>query len=288
MNFRSTFLSMVLTAVLILSTGCASPERVMKDTVETGVRSAMGVPSGPGKTGEQSESPREDSSSRTRQTTETTPSRGTTSTPTPGSAGWSQYMVTHARLAFTHTFAPGGIWLSQKHYRPGEWTRYEFRGLEGNDVVTVERALLKIRDDGKEWWRVEWSAQNDRWIYEGLIDPDSQELLRLKAKGPRGEANEVPVQKGTRVFQSTQKLTEESIQGAIVGTESISIDGQTYSTQHVRYGAAMTAGALEWWVNEDVPGGLVKYQIRDNNDRVIWTSELTGHGSGATPKLGMY
>jgi len=270
MNHRPLHLTLSIMIIFAFTFvgGCATPEEIVKDGIDSGIESAMRRPSN------DSESRRSGQSSSTRG-------------PSPGSPGWSQYMVSHARIAFSHTFAPGGIWLNHGEFQPGEWVRYEFRGLQDNDVVTVERALLKVRDDGKEWWRVEWAHGGDRWIYEGLVDPNSQELLRLKAKGPRGEANEVPVERGTRVFQSPRKLTEESIRGATVGTESVTVGGRSYSARHVRYGT-MGQGTIEWWIHQDVPGGLVKYQISDNQNQGAWTSQLIGHGTGSSTQLGVY
>jgi hypothetical protein len=54
-------------------------------------------------------------------------------------------------------------------------------------------------------------------------------------------------------------------------------------------------GTVEWWLNDDVPGGMVKYSNTSGQqasedgspDPYNYTVELLAHGSGATSATGI-
>jgi hypothetical protein len=162
------------------------------------------------------------------------------------------------------------------------------KGVEDNDSVKVEKALLKVTEDNNEWWRVSWETDDRTWVYESLINPSTNNLLRLRGKDPDGNTQEIPVTKGTTVYRSPRELTEQSIEGATVGTETITVNGESIPTEHVRYSAGMSGGTLEWWLNDDIPGGVVKYQATNQSGDATWVSTLSGYGTDATTKLESY
>jgi len=158
----------------------------------------------------------------------------------------------------------------------------------------IERAFLARTDEGNEWWHVTYeNAETDEAIVlEGLFSPDREELLRLRGKFPGEEPKEMPVQEGTYGYAAPQTLTPESMEGATVGTESVVVPAGSFEARHVRYG---TPGAtLEWWMDDAVPGELVKYLRRaddgsddTSNAPASWVVELDEYGDGAESELGV-
>jgi hypothetical protein len=81
------------------------------------------------------------------------------------------------------------------------------------------------------------------------------------------------------------KPTKESVAGATVGTESVSVGGKSYSAKHVKFGA--TGGNMEWWLAENAPGTVVKVQRTGQEADDKWTMLMVGSGSGAKSELGV-
>lgn len=134
---------------------------------------------------------------------------------------------------------------------------------------------------------------------ELLFSPDREALLRLRARCPdEEEAREVPVEEDT-YYRQPRRLTEESIEGATVGTETVRVPAGRFETDHVRYDASGSGGEQSWWVHEQVPGGVVRYAVRSERTRDErpedaeglrsdrYVLELVDFGTGATAELGL-
>lgn len=191
---------------------------------------------------------------------------------------------------FSVAFHSGTYSLEQTPYAPGEWTRWQVGGDEEGSAE-LERAFLGRTDAGDEWWRVKYLTVDKQdtavMVLEGLFSADKSELRRLRALMPGDTApGEVPIQEGTYGYVQPIPLTDESIAGATVGTERITVPAGTFQTRHVRYGSP-SEGHLDWWLSDQVPGGLVRYTVRDPEEGSMTTVELHGHGKGARSELGV-
>ncbi len=206
--------------------------------------------------------------------------------PPPGSAQYNQFMVSQAQVLFSHAFSAGGMWPAEATYESGEWAAYE-RRASGQDTAldTLERAFLTTTDDGNEWWRVRGTQDGEEWVYEGLLDPEQETVVRLRSRDPEGNVEEVPVTEET-VYQPPQQLTEESVEGATVGTESVETAAGTFTARRVEYSGAAQGSTAIWFLSDEVPGHVVQYQVRQNEDE--WTNALINHGTGATTELDSY
>lgn len=154
----------------------------------------------------------------------------------------------------------------------------------------MERAFLARTEDGEEWWRVRYTDRSGEEageiVLEGLFSADRSELIRLRARMPgEEEASEMPIQEGTYGYIPPRPLTEESLEGATVGMAEVRVPAGVFNARHVRFGTG--AGALEWWLSERVPGGLVRYTTHQHDGESV-TVELAGHGTGATSELGVF
>jgi hypothetical protein len=89
------------------------------------------------------------------------------------------------------------------------------------------------------------------------------------------------------VYRSPQRLTEESIEGATVGTEELDTPAGTFSTRKVEYTGGMGGGTVTWYLAEDVPGHVVRYRTQGNQG-AAWVSTLVEYGTDATTTLGSY
>jgi hypothetical protein len=205
--------------------------------------------------------------------------------PAPGPQ-WNQYMVMQAQMAFNYAFSAGGLWAGQKGYKPGEYTKFEWT-MEGDEPIVMERAYLKELPDGKQWWRVSWKDAEGVWIWEALIDPESGQMLRMRARDADGNEGEVPVS-GQSVYMQPAELTKESVQGATVGKEKITVPAGTFQSDHVVYMAPTGEGQAEFWLAPQIPGGVVKYLISSKGNGAVWTSDLVEYGNDAVTLLSSY
>ncbi len=200
---------------------------------------------------------------------------------------------------FTMAFHSGSYTFAGMDYEVGEWTRWQMVDSESDGRPDVmERAFLHRQDDGKEWWRVKYISAaeeegRDSITVEALFDRETGEFVRMRGKMPgEEEAKEMPVEEGTYGYAEPRRLTQESVQGAVVGTETVNVPAGSYRTEHVRYGG-MGSGTWDWWLTDDVPGGLVKYartnesQDPEGPDPYNWTLALVDSGTGARSELGV-
>ena len=216
-------------------------------------------------------------------------------------AAWTPDLTNiYVGYLFSLAFHSGGYSVGGKAYASGDWTKWNMVDSSGKGKAsTLERAFLGKQADGKEWWRVKLTdgESGDQMILEGLFSADASELVRLRGKMPRDvDAKEMPVQKGTFGYVKPTELTAESIQGATVGPEKITVPAGSYNTKHVRYGG-MGGGTLDWWLIDRVPGGMEKYSTSDTNAAAApsggapnahsWALELAGVGAGAKSELGV-
>lgn len=207
---------------------------------------------------------------------------------------WTPYLTSmYVNYLFSVAFHSGAYAVDTAPYEPGDWTRWRLSDGSDTPPALVERAFLARLDDGREWWRVsyEGAEEDERIILEGLFNADRSQLVRMRAQFPGEEPKELPVQEGTYTYVEPVALTAESLEGATVGTEAVSVPAGRFTARHLRYGDFGTT--YEWWLDESVPGGMVKYlhHAGDADDDASgmnhWTAELDAHGTGATSRLGV-
>lgn len=198
-------------------------------------------------------------------------------------------------------FYQGGYNMEFAEYQPGEYTRWTAEDSEYGQEVT--KAFLRREEDGKEWWRIESRATDEsndeevELIMEALFElgEDGQRYVRrVRAKYPgEEEPREVPVHEDDAerwVVYSQGQLTEESMEGLLVGQENLETPAGNFSTQRYEMAHHQGSATMTWWVtDEGVPGGLVATEHRDGDDDVYQRMLLVGYGDDAVEsKLGVF
>lgn len=192
-----------------------------------------------------------------------------------------------------------GATMFEKDYAPGEWTKWKVSTSEDGDVQETEKAFIGRTADGGEWWRMKTITKHDDGAdtvsLEALFKPEEgnqyvQRLVRMRAKLPgNAEPQEmmVPEQWSTWNMNGSfsGRPTKESLDGATVGTESVTTPAGTFSARHVRFGQG--GGTLDWWLDDSSTGGWVKFSAIDNEKKPMYTMELVGKGTGAKSELGV-
>ncbi|MCF7805309.1 MAG: hypothetical protein K9N46_09075 [Candidatus Marinimicrobia bacterium] len=203
--------------------------------------------------------------------------------PPPTSPGWGNFMAVQAQVIFSYSFNTGMQVSAEENYEPGQWTRFEITSDDGDETTTLERGLLKRTDNGDLWWQLTWSSDESTWLYEGLVDSATGEVLRLRGQDPDGNTGEIPVSE-TTVNQTGGSMTEESMEGALVGTEDIATPAGTFTTEKYEFMGGMGGDTMQMWLTDEVPGGMVQYQVMSEGEQA-WKSVLVDWGTDATTKL---
>jgi len=205
-------------------------------------------------------------------------------------------MQMYVSSIFSMFYYNGGYHFDYHDYDPGEWSKWKATGMdEGSDFG---KAFLRKEDDGKEWWQIVASGIRDGESEEVTLEalfsaPDeagSRKLLRLRSLFPGDkEPAEVPVQENTAAwYHDPVKITQESLEGATKGVETITTPAGTFTTQHIVY--RDVRGIAEWWLSDKVPGGIVKYMVTssessEGGEKEQYTAELVASGSDAKSRL---
>jgi len=188
-------------------------------------------------------------------------------------------------VIFSYAFSSGGYDVSQVEYKSGQYTRWNGKGQNGKAVI-VERAHLTDDAQGRQWWKVKFTDdQNRTTILEGLLDPAQKKFVRMRAKFPDDKEGNEMAMSDQNYYQPPQKLTPESIDGATRGVESVAVPAGSFQARHVVFGAM--DGAREWWLVSNVPGGAVKQLMKNpKTDQDRWEMELAAYGNDAASELG--
>ena len=267
---RTVIVLVICVLVLPMFFSCSIFEGLLRDSVRDSVRGDSGT------TAESADSGSKGSSGKGE-------AKAERAQPDPQ---WNNLMINQARMIFPMAFAGGGFHVGQRDYMPGDYTIFEWVS-DNDDPVSMEKAYLLKTDDGKEWWRVAWTVEGDTWIYEMLLDPATESMVRLRARDMDGVTGEIPVTDQS-FYIPPAELTEESVSGATVGTETVTTPAGSFRAEHVVFMGITGDGDMEWWLSTDVPGGVVKYRLAEGKSAEIWSSELIEYGSDAATMLDSY
>jgi hypothetical protein len=170
-------------------------------------------------------------------------------------------------MVFAMAFHSGTYSFQEKEYQPGEFTLWRMVGSDEHpDTAYLQRAYMGKAADGSQWWHVAYifsgeQGKRDTLTLEGEFSADRSKIIRMRGQMPgQAQPAEMPVQENTFGYMPPTMLTAQSLAGATVGTESVSVPAGTFRARHVRFGD-MTGGSLDWWLDDSVPGGMVKYTV---------------------------
>lgn len=193
-----------------------------------------------------------------------------------------------AGAMFNYAFNVHGYWLGDKTYRPGEWTRWQVTARGEKEKHEMEKAFLKRESDGKEWWRVAYVEKGDGTTFEAQFAAGPAEMLRLRGRLSAGEPpTEFPVSTG-HVYQKPKVIAGEGLKSAFVRKESVTVPAGTFTCNYYVHSPTPTE-VSEWWVSDQVPGGLVKYLFREGKGAPpSYEMALVKFGQNATTVLSSY
>lgn len=209
-------------------------------------------------------------------------------------AGYTDVML--YQLAYTQAFFLGGFGIVPHDFEEGQGAIWRVVS-EDQDAVTSftsERALLKRNDDGSSWWYLRFEGEDAEPVqFEILMDPNLQAREMYLRDAESGE-----VRHHEFAYDDTQleeaEAGEASLEEAGYQTdyffleewdqyheksETISIGAGTYNSDVLlftgEHGESDHSYEYRWWVSENVPGHLLKFEYREVNGEGALRGEMT-------------
>lgn len=172
----------------------------------------------------------------------------------------------------------GGYLPSDDSFSVGEGTRIRQSYVDGNDreVITLFRALLHVGVD-TQWWRYEFELDDEQetFAFEAEIDADGQVMMIRYEDQATGDVVFYEPADPAR-FQSFRDLqtlrSEEEMEALTVGQERITVPAGTFQTDRIE--ATEDGATFVWWISDNVPGRLVKFE-GESTDTEAFSGELT-------------
>ncbi|MCF7914682.1 MAG: hypothetical protein K9L66_05915 [Spirochaetaceae bacterium] len=210
---------------------------------------------------------------------------------TSGRIMMTQMYVSQFYAIYWYAFAAGGFYFDDSSYEVGQGTLWSLTSYNEDEEIRLEKALLSIEDDGSKWWRVAFSREGDRLVYEYHIAPDYQ-LLKMRFKDvAENKVGEYEFSKETdeAAYESAdvEPINPEDYAEYKTGTERIKVAGDTYECDVLKhtYSSDSDEWNYTWWASQDVPGSLVKFYWELNNEEEWMQGELIEITRGNRPEL---
>ncbi|MEQ8523919.1 Ig-like domain-containing protein [Gracilimonas sp.] len=193
-------------------------------------------------------------------------------------------------MMFNYLFTGYGYELEVEDYTEGGWTQWQVSDGEGEVGTIMKKGFLKELENGQQWWQIvmfEKDEEEPVYIAEVLFSEGRQQIVRLREKMGDSEPQEKPVSEGW--YSQPQKLTKESIEGAVAETGvSVNVPKGTFTTDLIDFGVAPEISLKLWRVtSEEVPGGVVKSSTMEGEE-VISSLELMDFGTDAETMLNSF
>lgn len=198
-------------------------------------------------------------------------------------------------------FYHGGYYGEDLEYEPGEYTVWTSDDSPYGE--RIERAMLRERDDGWQWWRLEIFGEDpetgdeQHLIMEALFEPedDRRYIREMYVQYPDDEEPtqlEITDEEAERWAVRAEDWSEEEIERAFVETVDIGVPAGTFTADRYETEATQEEGILtEWWqTDREVPGSVVQVrQTEIDDDEIVHVLRLRAYGTGAEDsKLGAF
>ncbi len=222
--------------------------------------------------------------------TEKAPAQQKSAQPSPGVAQAYQFQFSAFYSAFWYM---GWYGYGDSNYKVGQGTIWKSTrsGGKPDDIVTFERALLKVNADSSQWWLFKLESGKGALLYEFLVGAD-RVVQKVRYKDPdSGAIGEfIPPkdsQKPSTPAASGPKSKEEMAKYK-VDKQTVKVPAGSFATDHYLYTDEKYNGTAESWVSTTVPGYMVKSIYSSKKNKETTTGELIKIESGVTTALASY
>lgn len=209
-------------------------------------------------------------------------------------AGYTDAM--YFQLAYTQVFFLGGYGVGTEDFSEGEGATWRITSRDEGTTssATAERALLQRLPNGDTWWYLAYTPEGEKKLeYEVLLDRERQ-AREMYLRDPDTGNVRHHVFDYEEMDEDEMAAGQEALEDEGYQTETVFVrDWEEYRRDRVtvRVGAGTFQADLlvytitdeesgdayehRWWVTEEVPGDLVKYEYEDLTEGGILQGEMT-------------
>lgn len=219
-------------------------------------------------------------------------------------AGYSDAML--YQLAYTQAFMVGGYGVDLEDFAEGEGSTWKVESGDKseNHSYTVERALLKKNEDGSSWWYFRYQPEEDEQSIEYEMKlTASLEPMEMYVRDPENgnvehrtfsyqEENEELEDGEEEIAEEgfrTERYDLENWEDYREGQESITVGNYTFDFTVLLYEATEEESGedvtIRWWLAEDVPGDLLKYEMKNEKEGGRVMGEMTDLNRDYSPRF---
>lgn len=216
-------------------------------------------------------------------------------------AGYSDVMM--YQLAYTQTYFVGGYGVNADNFQEGQGStwRVESSDREEEASYTAERALLQRQDGGSTWWYLRFDPEGEEDAssaeFEVQLSAD-QQALEMYMQDPEtgdirhhqfshNEEENIEAEEGEDSLEEygyqtnaiyaesggeyQERSEEVTVEAGTFQTDVLIYSAEEYNEENEEYGDRFE---YRWWVTEDVPGHLVKFEYRNLQSDEVFRGEL--------------
>ena len=218
-------------------------------------------------------------------------------------------------LAYNVAFYAGGFWTEEHNFDESEGIRWsiEARDASGSYRIEAVRALLRWNNDGTSWWYISYGDRSRTFEYEVLLDDFFSPLVKVyeqpgRATPVRSEINyeefghdllgdggmDAEAERQLERFGVTELvfLSPNELRSRRRSTGTTEVPAGRFSYEHVQHTMPGIEGApasfYEWWFSDDVPGGMIRYEWRQDGTNRFFRGELVDIDTGYSTQFGVF
>lgn len=200
------------------------------------------------------------------------------------------------QVAFSQAFYLGGYMIQPDELEVGHGTIWEVEIIDsdGNkSIVKAERALLSREEDNSTWWYLRYQPSPDDLIEYELFVDEQIRAREMHLRDPEtGQIRHHIFDHDDSYEEETDQAVQEMDQTGYYAHPVYVDDYQQYKVEEEILRIAnreIKANKLEhhisdpetgqrvlyrWWISEEIPGKLIKYEYEDETDGTLLRGKI--------------
>ena len=210
-----------------------------------------------------------------------------------------------ASMVYSTVFFAGGFAPGLDAFVPGEGVTWQIttedQGKSDGSMV-IERALLRRDADGTSWWFLRYSDEESEMIAEARVgadyqlltfryrDPDTETIRQWEASAAKQDSAHDETDPESSMFDLYDQFPRTNL-----GLATVTVPAGRFDTEHSRMEIVwddpeekeIRRISWNWWITDDVPGNLVRYEWIDP-DGAAMSGELLAFRRDYASSLGSF
>lgn len=183
------------------------------------------------------------------------------------------------------SYFAGGFYFDDANYDEGLGTEWLMQ--DGDSAVIIRKALLR-EDAAGQWWRLSYSSGGEEYLFEFFVNPErlvTAVNMRLPGEAEIIRLSDLDGSKAPAAVRDARLFDRTAHQPWYQGQAVVETPAGSYNALRYDYdfGNDSADSLYQWWVSEEVPGGLVRYRLKEGDS--LLTGELQDITRGNTTIL---